>query len=111
MWRTAAMRWAVQGVQPRGTAGVSQLVASLRGQLIVAADTTGLGKTLVTAACALLFGFLCSGVLLASNKELGVAPKYYQIIDGAVDPKTYNGYRRYHASCNHCHVPALQDHR
>ena len=26
------------------------------------------------------------------------APKY-----GAVDLQTYNGYRRYHAACNHCH--------
>jgi mono/diheme cytochrome c family protein len=29
----------------------------------------------------------------------------YQIIDGKVDRQTYNGYRRYNASCNHCHGP------
>ncbi|MEM7221377.1 MAG: c-type cytochrome [Pseudomonadota bacterium] len=27
------------------------------------------------------------------------------MIDGKVDQGTYNGYRRYHAGCNHCHGP------
>ncbi len=31
------------------------------------------------------------------------APKYYRVTNGAVDLQTYNGYRRYHAACNHCH--------
>ena len=31
--------------------------------------------------------------------------KFYQAVDGKVDAATYNGYRRYHASCNHCHGP------
>jgi mono/diheme cytochrome c family protein len=31
--------------------------------------------------------------------------KFYRIIDGKVDARTYNGYRRYHAVCNHCHGP------
>jgi mono/diheme cytochrome c family protein len=31
--------------------------------------------------------------------------KLYQIVDGKVDARTYNGFRRYHASCNHCHGP------
>ena len=29
----------------------------------------------------------------------------YQIIDGKVDKRTYNGFRRYNAVCNHCHGP------
>lgn len=29
----------------------------------------------------------------------------YRVIEGAVDAGTYNGYRRYHASCSHCHGP------
>jgi mono/diheme cytochrome c family protein len=29
----------------------------------------------------------------------------YQIVDGRVDARTYNGFRRYHAGCNHCHGP------
>ena len=32
-------------------------------------------------------------------------PKPYRVIEGAVDPRTYNGYRRYHATCSHCHGP------
>jgi mono/diheme cytochrome c family protein len=31
--------------------------------------------------------------------------KAYRLVDGKVDPRTYNGYRRYHAGCNHCHGP------
>jgi mono/diheme cytochrome c family protein len=33
------------------------------------------------------------------------AGKFYRIIDGKVDVRTYNGFRRYHAGCNHCHGP------
>ena len=35
----------------------------------------------------------------------GNAPggKLYRIDAGKVDAKTYNGYRRFHAGCNHCH--------
>jgi mono/diheme cytochrome c family protein len=29
--------------------------------------------------------------------------KLYRILDGKVDAGTYNGYRRFHAGCNHCH--------
>ena len=29
--------------------------------------------------------------------------KLYRIVDGKLDARTYNGYRRYHAGCNHCH--------
>ncbi|NJM91346.1 MAG: cytochrome C [Rhodospirillaceae bacterium] len=31
--------------------------------------------------------------------------KLYQVVDGKVDARTYNGFRRYHAVCNHCHGP------
>jgi mono/diheme cytochrome c family protein len=29
----------------------------------------------------------------------------YRVIEGKADASTYNGYRRYHAACNHCHGP------
>ena len=29
--------------------------------------------------------------------------KLYRIVDGKVDARTYNGFRRFHAGCNHCH--------
>jgi mono/diheme cytochrome c family protein len=32
-------------------------------------------------------------------------PKPYRVVEGAVDPGTFNGYRRYHATCSHCHGP------
>ena len=31
--------------------------------------------------------------------------RFYQISDGRADARTYNGFRRYHAGCNHCHGP------
>jgi len=31
--------------------------------------------------------------------------RFYEIADGKVDARTYNGFRRYHAVCNHCHGP------
>lgn len=31
--------------------------------------------------------------------------KPYSVVDGKVDKGTYNGYRRYHASCHVCHGP------
>lgn len=41
----------------------------------------------------------------ATARADGLDGKFYQAIDGKVDARTYNGYRRYHASCNHCHGP------
>ncbi len=35
----------------------------------------------------------------------GPGGKFYQVVDGKVDARTYNGFRRYHAGCNHCHGP------
>jgi mono/diheme cytochrome c family protein len=31
--------------------------------------------------------------------------KFYHIVDGRIDARTYNGFKRYHAGCNHCHGP------
>jgi mono/diheme cytochrome c family protein len=41
----------------------------------------------------------------SSHKRPRFPGKFYRIVDGKVDPRTYNGYRRYHAVCNHCHGP------
>jgi mono/diheme cytochrome c family protein len=50
-------------------------------------------------------GFLAlRGVALAAAPE-GETAKPYHIVDGRVDKRTYNGFRRYHAGCNHCHGP------
>ena len=37
---------------------------------------------------------------LAQDEE-----KPYSVVDGKVDQGTYNGWRRYHASCHTCHGP------
>jgi mono/diheme cytochrome c family protein len=48
----------------------------------------------------------CACVVVASAAAQEEVPaKFYRIIDGKVDARTYNGYRRYHAVCNHCHGP------
>ena len=43
---------------------------------------------------------LCS-ISVASAQD----DKPYSVVDGKVDQATYNGYRRYHASCHTCHGP------
>src|SRR5271166_4313678 len=50
-------------------------------------------------------GFIAlRGVALAAAPE-GETAKPYHIVDGRVDKRTYNGFRRYHGVCNHCHGP------
>lgn len=53
---------------------------------------------------ALSLAFVGSAVALsAAAQQDARAEKLYQIVDGKVDAHTYEGYRRYHAGCNHCH--------
>ncbi|MDK1373865.1 MULTISPECIES: cytochrome c [unclassified Sinorhizobium] len=37
--------------------------------------------------------------------EHAAADGFYRVVDGKADARTYNGYRRYNAGCNHCHGP------
>jgi len=39
----------------------------------------------------------------AASQDQAPAAKSYRVVDGKVDAQTYNGYRRYHSGCNHCH--------
>lgn len=43
--------------------------------------------------------------LLAAPVAIAQDKKPYSVVDGKVDRGTYNGYRRYHASCHVCHGP------
>jgi mono/diheme cytochrome c family protein len=43
--------------------------------------------------------------LSAASQDQGSLDKFYRVVDGKVDARTYNGFRRYHAGCNHCHGP------
>jgi methanol metabolism-related c-type cytochrome len=42
---------------------------------------------------------------LVTPAPAGAEDKPYSVVDGKVDLGTYNGYRRYHASCHVCHGP------
>lgn len=44
------------------------------------------------------------GAAAAQADEAAPNPPY-RVVDGRADSRTYNGYRRYHAGCNHCHGP------
>lgn len=50
---------------------------------------------------------ICGVALSIGSTSSGgpLADKLYHIVDGKVDARTYNGFRRYHAGCNHCHGP------
>ena len=42
---------------------------------------------------------------IAMERRASAEEKLYQVIDGKADAKTLDGFRRYHAGCNHCHGP------
>lgn len=54
------------------------------------------------ALCALASG---SAPAQPESPDDPAAEKLYQVVDGRVDARTYNGFRRYNAGCNHCHGP------
>lgn len=48
---------------------------------------------------------VAAGGLPAHGPAAAQEDKPYSVVDGKVDRGTYNGYRRYHASCHTCHGP------
>ena len=46
-----------------------------------------------------------AAVLAGSIATVSAADKLYRVVDGKADARTYNGFRRYHAGCSHCHGP------
>jgi len=52
---------------------------------------------------ALIVAGSLAAVGAAAAQDPAPGAKLYRIIDGKLDAKTYNGYRRFHAGCNHCH--------
>jgi mono/diheme cytochrome c family protein len=57
----------------------------------------------VAALAAALLSSASPGSAAGQGDAAGDQP--YRVEAGAVDPGTYNGYRRYHATCSHCHGP------
>jgi mono/diheme cytochrome c family protein len=49
----------------------------------------------------LIGGVACA--VSAAAQDDGLAAKFYRVIESKVDARTFNGFRRYHAGCNHCH--------
>ncbi|RWP37752.1 MAG: cytochrome C [Mesorhizobium sp.] len=47
---------------------------------------------------------IAAGFAASSQAELAPG-KFYEAVGNKVDARTYNGFRRYHGSCNHCHGP------
>lgn len=58
-------------------------------------------QAIAVAIAAILVGGI--GGTIEGGTQVAAVP--YRVIDGKVDGNTYNGYRRYHAGCNHCHGP------
>jgi mono/diheme cytochrome c family protein len=54
------------------------------------------GRSLILAVVAILLG---SSIALAATEQP------YTVVDGKVDKKTFNGWRRYTESCLRCHGP------
>ena len=50
----------------------------------------------------ILIGGVACGTSAAAHDD-GRATRLYRVIDGKVDARTYNGFRRFHAGCSHCH--------
>jgi methanol metabolism-related c-type cytochrome len=59
--------------------------------------------------CRLKLGMVAAGLMgaLALSVPAGAQDEEapYSVVDGKVDQGTYNGWRRYHASCHTCHGP------
>src|SRR6266571_2113521 len=60
-------------------------------------------QLLLLLPAAALAGFVGNVALALEQKPAPV--KSYRVVDGKVDERTYNGFRRYNAGCNHCHGP------
>ena len=61
-------------------------------------------NVLARVTCVVFALSLGAGLLLAAESNQTIT-KPYRIIDGKVDKKTFNGWRRYTESCLRCHGP------
>jgi mono/diheme cytochrome c family protein len=55
--------------------------------------------------CHCLDWVYCADERCSGRRAARGGSEAYQIVDGKVDKRTYNGFRRYNAVCNHCHGP------
>jgi mono/diheme cytochrome c family protein len=52
--------------------------------------------------CWALIGVVAFATSAAAHDQK-LAGKFYRVIDSKVDARTYDGFRRFHAGCSHCH--------
>src|SRR5262245_61845479 len=81
-----------------------RLAAIMATDLVGCSQNMQTGQPIVSSLVRFLFSMIVvctSGTGAVSQDAAGV--KFYKLVDGRVDERTYNGFRRYHASCNHCH--------
>jgi mono/diheme cytochrome c family protein len=55
------------------------------------------------ALLAVAVGLFAGEADIAAGQAAG--DRLYRVVDGKVDKRTYNGYRRYNSICIHCHGP------
>lgn len=53
----------------------------------------------------LAMGLVCGAFTVSVAPGATQEEKPYSVLEGKVDQGTYNGWRRYHASCHTCHGP------
>jgi mono/diheme cytochrome c family protein len=61
-------------------------------------------RQLLVLSSVVVLNLAFSAGAAAQNGEAPLG-KFYRLVDGMVDQRTYNGFRRYHGGCNHCHGP------
>jgi mono/diheme cytochrome c family protein len=62
--------------------------------------------TRIRLLAVLALGLLASEASVAAGPGTDAAQdKLYRVVNGKVDKRTYNGYRRYNSICIHCHGP------
>ncbi len=60
----------------------------------------------LSALLAVVVGVLVGEVWVAAGPVADATQiKLYRVVDGKIDGRTYNGYRRYNSICIHCHGP------
>ncbi|RUW33918.1 c-type cytochrome [Mesorhizobium sp. M1E.F.Ca.ET.041.01.1.1] len=40
-----------------------------------------------------------------AGQDAAAPGKFYRVVDGKADARTYDGFRRYHSGCDRCHGP------
>ena len=82
-------------IEPERTAGAAHAPKAMR-HVIHPLHPVFLSALLISNAAT---------ICRASAEENSADGKFYRVVDGKVDARTFNGFRRYHGSCDHCHGP------